>query len=178
MRGDKMKYYQVESRNFLKKENAFKYARKLLEEEKSRTKIVEIGRETSYYKVVRYCVEVRWKEHRVEVGENKVALYGVPEGREIKEIEETTDEIKEPGKPYKPRETNYFTEVLSDWHPLYTYLDRYKAYSPKNELYMREMKEEFIEVLYIEEMNIIFEDWEECLDIRNSKNIFLAENKE
>jgi len=91
---------------------------------------------------------------------NKVTLYGVPEGREIKEIEETTDEIEEPGKPY-----------LSVWHPLYTGIDRYKAYSPEMGLYMREMKEESIEILYIEEMNIIFEDWEECLDIR-------TENKE
>jgi len=158
-----MLYYQVENKNFenknfLKQENAFKYALELLGVEKSKTRIMEIGRETSYNKVVRYCVEVRWKEHRVEVGENKVTLYGVPEGREIKEIEETTDEIKVPGKPYKPRETNYYTEVLTDWHPLYIETTGCKAYSPKGGEYMREMKEEEFERIYIEEINIVFED--------------------
>ncbi|MEF3254535.1 MAG: hypothetical protein K6348_03070 [Deferribacterales bacterium] len=132
-----MKYYQVENKNFLKKENAFKYALELLEKEKSKTRIKEIERKTSYNKVVKYCVEIRWKEHRIEIGENKVILYGIPEGREINEIEETSDEIKVPGKPYKPRETNYFTEVLSDWHPLYMDADRYKAYLPKGGIYMR-----------------------------------------
>lgn len=154
-----MKYYQVENKNFLKKENAFKYAIELLEKEKSKTRIMEIGRETSYNKVVRYCVEVRWKEQRIEIGENKVILYGIPEGREIKEIEESTDEIKEPGKPYKPRETKYFTEVLSDWHPLYMYVGRGKAYSPKKTEYMREMtEEEEFDRIYIEEIDIVFED--------------------
>lgn len=154
-----MKYYTVENKNFLQKENARRYAIKLLEEEKSRTRIIEIGRKTSYNKVVRYCVEVRWKRHRIEVGENKVTLYGVPEGREIEEIKETTDEIKEPGKPYKPSETNYFIGVLSDWHPLYMYLDGSKAYSSKKEEYMREMKEEEeFDRIYIEEIDIVFED--------------------
>ena len=153
-----MLYYQVENKNFLKQENAFKYALELLGVEKSKTRIKEIGKKTSHNKVVRYCVEVRWKDHRIEIGENKVILYGVPEGREINEIEETIDEIKVPGKPYKPREINYYTEVLTDWHPLYIETTRCKAYSPKGGEYMREMKEEELERIYIEEINIVFED--------------------
>jgi len=70
-----MLYYQVENKNFLKQENAFKYALELLGVEKSKTIIKEIGKKTSHNKVVRYCVEVRWKDHRIEIGENKVILY-------------------------------------------------------------------------------------------------------
>jgi len=103
-------------------------------------------------------VEVRWKKHRIEIGENKVILYGVPEGRENNKIEESTGGIKESEKFYKPREINYFTEVLSDWHPLYIEITGDKAYSPKGGTYMREMKEEEFERIYIEEINIVFED--------------------
>jgi len=37
-----MKYYQVGNKNFLKQENAFMYALELLEEVKSKTRIIEI----------------------------------------------------------------------------------------------------------------------------------------